>query len=216
MRMCQLLQLTVVLVGLCQAHSAPPTTVSHNAGMVPVAQVRMLSLGLAHLLQGVKESAKWLEQQGEQVEAELDGAVRGVESLRKQNFQAGRTRRQVRKDLQILRARGDRLWRTVKDLQKGLEDLELEHGDIQQQMDRIFQQMKSLSEPRSRGKSQLDISSVKDVIAKQARQLNSLTSAVSAQDGMIDRRQKHIEHLEKQVSKRLPAALRAESDSDTV
>ncbi|XP_034565455.1 uncharacterized protein LOC117831078 isoform X2 [Notolabrus celidotus] len=176
----------------------------------------MLSLGLAHLLQGVKENARRLEQQGEQVVAELDGTTKSVESLRKQSLQAGRTRRQVRKDLQILRARGDRLWRTVRDLQKGLEDLETEQGTMQQRMNRVLQQVKTLSEPRSGRRTELDISSVKVVMAKQARQLASLTSAVSAQDRMIDRRQKHIDHLEKQASKRLPAALRAESDSDSV
>uniref|UniRef100_UPI0037E950ED angiopoietin-related protein 3-like n=1 Tax=Semicossyphus pulcher TaxID=241346 RepID=UPI0037E950ED len=216
MRMSRVLQLSVLLLGLCQAHSAPSTSTSQEAGAVPIAQLKMLSLGLTHLLQGVKDNAKWLEEQGQQVEAELDGATEGLESLQKQHLQAGRTRRQVRKDLQILRARGDRLWRTVKDLQKGLEDLETEQGATQQRMNGILQRVESLSEPRSGGQTGLDIASVKVIMDKQAQRLASLTSVVSVQDRMIDRRQQHIEHLEKQVSKRLPAALRADSDSDRV
>ncbi|KAM6975676.1 uncharacterized protein LKV04_014991 [Tautogolabrus adspersus] len=196
-----LLLLVVLLVGLCQTHPASTHSTSPASGVVPVAQVRMLSLGLTHLLQGVEENAKRLEQQGEQVEAELDGVTKSVESLRKQSLQAGRTRRQARKDLQILRARGDQLWRAVKDLQKGMEDLQMEQGAMQQRMSQILQRVKSLSEPRPGGQTQLDMGSVKVFMDKQARQLASLTSAVSAQERMIDRRQKHIDHLEKQVSK---------------
>ncbi|KAF1377257.1 hypothetical protein PFLUV_G00198810 [Perca fluviatilis] len=61
-----------------------------GAGEVPVAQLRMLSLGLALLLQGVEENAEQLEQQAEQVAVELDGATKSLESLRK----AGHTHKQ--------------------------------------------------------------------------------------------------------------------------
>ncbi|XP_044030926.1 uncharacterized protein LOC122865941 [Siniperca chuatsi] len=219
MRVSRVLQLSVLLLGLCQAHRAPPPgdpSTSQEAGEVPVSLLRMLSLGLAHLLQGAEENAERLEQQGEQVAAELDGATKSLESLRKQSLRAGRTHRQVRKDLQILSARGDRLWRTVRDLQKGLEDLEAEQGALQHRMNRILQREKSLTEPRSGGQTQLDISSMKVIIDKQARRLASLTAEVSARDRMIDRGLQHIEHLEKQVSDSLPAALRADSDSDCV
>lgn len=94
-----MLQLSVLLVGLCQAHPTPPPgdpPTSQEVGEVPTSQLRMLSLGLAHLLQGVEENAKRLEQQGEQVAAELDGATKSLESLRKQSLQVGRTHRQVR------------------------------------------------------------------------------------------------------------------------
>lgn len=94
-----MLQLSVLLVGLCQAHRAPPPggpSTSQGAGVVPVSQLRMLSLGLAHLLQGVEENAQQLEQQGGQVAAELDGATKSLESLLKQSLKAGRTHRQVR------------------------------------------------------------------------------------------------------------------------
>lgn len=104
MRVSQVLRLSVLLVGLCQAHRAPPPSdpsTSQEAGEVPVAQLRMLSLGLAHLLQGVEENAGRLEKQGEQVAAELDGAMKSLESLLKQSSQAGRTHRQVRKNYQV-------------------------------------------------------------------------------------------------------------------
>ncbi|KAI3361642.1 hypothetical protein L3Q82_002007 [Scortum barcoo] len=164
----RVLQLSVLLVGLCQAHRAPPPndpSTAQEAGWVPVSQLRMLSLGLGHLLQGVQENAKRLEQQGEQVAAELDGATKSLEGLRKQSLQAGRTNRQVRKDLQILSARGDRLWRAAKDLQKGLEDLETEQGTLQHRMNRIIQRVKNLTEPRSGGQPRFDISSVKPTAA---------------------------------------------------
>lgn len=61
-----------------------------------MSQLRMLSLGLAHLLHGVAENAKQMEQQGQQVSAELNGAAKSLESLRKQSLQAGRTHKQVR------------------------------------------------------------------------------------------------------------------------
>lgn len=96
----RLLRLSVVLVGLCQAHRDPPpdTVSTSETGGVPTSQQRMLSLGLAHLLQGVAENAEQLEQQREQVSAELEGATKSLESLRKQSFQAGRVHRQVRKN----------------------------------------------------------------------------------------------------------------------
>ncbi|KAM8744394.1 uncharacterized protein AB9X84_018375 isoform 1-T2 [Acanthopagrus schlegelii] len=203
MRVSWVLHLSVLLVGLCQAHQAPPPgdpSTSQKAGEVPVAQLRMLSLGLAHLLQGVEENAERLERQGEQVAAELDGAMKSLESLLKQSSQAGRTHRQVRKDLQMMAARGDRLWRAARDLQKGLEDLEAEQGATQQRMNRIVQKVKSLTEPRTAGQTQLHVSSMKAVVDKQARRLASLTSLVSAQDRLLDRRLQYIDHLEKQVS----------------
>ena len=67
---------------------------------------------------------------------------------------------QVRKDLQIMDARGDRLWRAARDLQKGLEDLEAEQGATQQRMNRIVQKVKSLTEPRTAGQTQLHVSSM--------------------------------------------------------
>ncbi|XP_031711498.1 uncharacterized protein LOC116388044 [Anarrhichthys ocellatus] len=215
MRVSRALRLSFLLVGLCQAHRAPPRGVpstSQEAGEVPVGQLRMLSLGLAHLLQGLVESAEQLERQGEQVAAELDGAVESLESLRKQSLQAGRTHRQVRKDLQTLSARRDRLWRAARDLQKGLVDLEREQGAMQHRTDRILQKVKSLTNPRSGDQTQLHIGSVKFIIDKQARWLASLSSEVSARDRMIDRSMRHINHLEKRVSK----SLRADSGSDRV
>lgn len=90
-----MLQLSVFLIGLCQAHRATPPgdpSTSQEAGEVAVSQLRMLSLGLAHLLQGVEENAKRLEQQGEQVAAELDRATKQA------SLQRGRTHRQVREN----------------------------------------------------------------------------------------------------------------------
>ncbi|XP_040915292.1 uncharacterized protein LOC121195721 isoform X1 [Toxotes jaculatrix] len=208
MRVSRVLQVSTLLLVLFQVHHALPTddaSTSQEAGMVPVSQLRMLSLGLAHLLHGVEENAEQLEQQGEQVAADLDGATRSLESLHKRSLQTGRTHRQcavlqVRKDLQMVSARGDRQWRVVKELQKGLEDLETEQKSMQCRMNRILQTVKSLTEPRSRGQSQLDISSIKVIMDKQAKRLSSLTSKVSAQDRLINRRLQRIEHLEKLLS----------------
>nr|XP_046230763.1 uncharacterized protein LOC124051434 [Scatophagus argus] len=200
MKVSQVLQLSILVVGLCQAHRAPPPadpSTSQEEGEVTVSQLRMLSLGLAHLLQGLDENAKRLEQQGDLVEEELDKVTRSLESLCKHSLQARRTHRQVRKDLQILSARGDRLWGAVRDLQEGLEDLETEQGATQHRINRILQRLKGLTEPSLEG--QLDVSSVKVIIDKQARRLASLTSEVSARDRLIDRRWQYIDRLEKEV-----------------
>ncbi|XP_029300801.1 uncharacterized protein LOC115016868 [Cottoperca gobio] len=202
----RVLQLSVLLVGLCQAHRAPPSSSSQEAGEVPVSQLRMLALGMAHLLQGVEENTEQLEQRGEQVAADMDGATKSLESLRKQSLQAGRTHKQVRKDLQILSARVDRLWKAAKDLQRGLEDEAMEQGAMQLRMNRILQKVKILTDPKSGGQTQLNVGYMKVIMDKQARRLASLSSAVSARDRMIDRRLRHIDHLEKKVSKSLPAA----------
>lgn len=58
-------------------------------------------------------------------------------------------------------ARGDRLRRAVRDLQKGMEELETEQEAMRQQMNRILQGVKSLSEPRSEGRRQLNIRAMK-------------------------------------------------------
>ncbi|XP_034457850.1 uncharacterized protein LOC117771514 [Hippoglossus hippoglossus] len=224
MRVRQVLQLLVLLVGVCPAHHAllaEEASTSWEAGEVPLSQMRMLSLGLAHLLHGVEENAGQLERRGEQAAAELDGVTRSVETLHKQSLQAGRTHRQARKDLQILSARGDRLWRTVKELQKLLEDLETEQRTSQHRLDRVLRRVRGLTEPGSGGRAQPDVSSMKVVVDKQTRRLASLTSVVSARDKLIDRRLQRIEHLEKharnlRASDGVPAALRPDSDSDCV
>lgn len=67
----------------------------------------------------------------------------------------------MRKDLQILSARGDGLWRAVRDLQKGLEDLETEQGATQLRMNQILQRVKSLVEPSAAFQTQLDVNALK-------------------------------------------------------
>lgn len=93
----RVLQLSALLLGLCEAHGASPAGNHFPSQKVPVSHLRMLTLGLAHLLQGVEENVQRLEQEGELVGAELDGATKSLESLRTQNIQTGRTHRQVRK-----------------------------------------------------------------------------------------------------------------------
>ncbi|XP_006803534.1 uncharacterized protein LOC102787905 [Neolamprologus brichardi] len=194
MRVSQVLQLSTLLVGLHHVWCSPAL------GQVPVSQVKMLSLGLAHLLEEVTENVERLEQHGEMMGREMDGATKRLESLRKKNIQVGRTHKQVRKVLQTLSARRDRQWRTVRDLQKESEDLETEKAAMQRRMNRILQSMRSLTEARSGGGACTGISSMKVLVDKQARRLASLTSEVSAWERMIDRRQQYIEHLEKQLS----------------
>ncbi|CAB1455453.1 unnamed protein product [Pleuronectes platessa] len=185
--------------------------------------MRMLSLGLAHLLHGVEENAGQLERAGGQAAAELDGVIRTVETLHKQSLQAGRTHRQARKDLQILSARGDRLWRTVKELQKLLEDVETDQRTEQHRLDRVLRRVRGLTGPGPGpgARVQPDVSSMKDIVDKQTRRLAGLTSVVSARDKLIDRRLQRIEHLEKharnlRASDSVPAAPRPDSDSDRV
>ncbi|TNN34166.1 Phosphatidylinositol 4-phosphate 5-kinase type-1 beta [Liparis tanakae] len=195
--------LPFLLVGLCQARRALPP--APGAGEVPASQLRMLSLGLARLMQGLLENAEQLERRGEQEGAELDGAAENLENLHKQSSQAGRTHRQVRKDLQIMSARGDRLWRSSRDLQKVLEDLDREQRPTRRRGNRILQKAKSLTEPRSRGQTGLHADSIQSVMEEQARRLDRLTSEVTARDRTIGRRLRHIAHLERQPT---PAALK--------
>ncbi|XP_035464515.1 uncharacterized protein LOC118285168 [Scophthalmus maximus] len=197
MRASRVLQLSAWLAGVCAAlcHALP----TEEAGEVPASQLRMLSLGLAHLLHGVEENAGQLERRGEQAAAELDGVARSLEGLTKQSSQAGRTHRQVRKDLQILSARGDRLRRTVRELQEVLQDLDTEQRATQQRLDRLVHRVQSLTGPRSRGQAPAHSDSTKVLVGKQARRLASLTSEVSARDKVINRRLQRIRHLEKHV-----------------
>lgn len=95
----RVLQLSVFLVGLWQqANSAAlpgrPSAPPEQAG-VPVPHLRMLSLGLNHLLQGVKEHSISLEKRGQQGALQLEQATKHVEELSKQSLQTGRTHRQV-------------------------------------------------------------------------------------------------------------------------
>lgn len=89
MRVSQVLQLSTLLVGLHHVWCSPAL------GQVPVSQVKMLSLGLAHLLEEVTENVERLEQHGEMMGREMDGAMKRLESLRKKNIQVGRTHKQV-------------------------------------------------------------------------------------------------------------------------
>lgn len=55
---------------------------------------------------------------------------------------------QVRKEQQILRAGGDRLWKTLGDLQVGLEELKSEQAAMRQRMGQMFHRASSLPELR--------------------------------------------------------------------
>ncbi|KAG7498656.1 hypothetical protein JOB18_016860 [Solea senegalensis] len=191
--------LLLMMMGICPCSSSGEgSSSSREAGDVPLSQLRMLSLGLAHLLRSVEENSRQLELQGEQAAAELDGATKSLDNVLKQRLQTGRTHRQARKDLQMLSARGDRLWRTVKELQSGLDDVDTEQRNLQHRTNRVLQALKTLTqEPRSRG--QLDFSSMKVIVDKQAQRLAGLSSQLSARDRLMDRRQLRIEHLEKHV-----------------
>lgn len=68
---------------------------------------------------------------------------------------------QVRKDLQVLSARKDRLWRAARDLQKEYEDLETEQETMQRRMNRILQRVKCLDQLRSGGRVPTDFGSMK-------------------------------------------------------
>ncbi|XP_029025451.1 uncharacterized protein LOC114867176 [Betta splendens] len=191
------LVLHVFLVGLCQAHPPPDRTKQTDG--VPVSQLRMLSLGLARLLHGVAETAAQMERQAEHVLAGLDRATNSLESLRKQSLQAGRTHKQVRTDLQIFSAKGDSLQRTVRDLQERLEDLEKEQGTMQYWTNWIHDKVRSLTQPGSAAQAQINTNSIKNIMDKQAKWLDSLTSEVSARDRLINRRLRLIKQLEKRV-----------------
>ncbi|XP_047425946.1 uncharacterized protein LOC124996714 [Mugil cephalus] len=197
-----LLPLSVLVTALGQAQNArPPGDGSgRGAGEVPMSQLRMLSLGLTHLLQGVEDNVERLERQGERDSAELSEATRSLDGLRKQSVHTGRAHRQVRKDVQMLSARKDRLWRAVRDLQKEYEDLEAAQEAMQRRMSRVLRRVKCLNELRSGGRAPSDLSSMKVLLNKQAQRLASLTSEVLARERMIDRRLQHIEHLEKQLA----------------
>lgn len=93
------LQVWVFLVGLWQqAHCATlpgrPSAPPEGAG-VPVPHLRMLSLGLDHLLKGVEGHSRTLEKRGQQGAQELEQATKHLEELSKQSLQTGRTHRQV-------------------------------------------------------------------------------------------------------------------------
>ncbi|XP_029986237.1 uncharacterized protein LOC115416564 [Sphaeramia orbicularis] len=195
--------LSVLLVGVRLSLQDP--------SQVPVSQLRTLSLGLAHLLQGVDENARRLERQGQRAAMELEGVATGLENLRKQNVQRGRTHRQVRKELQVHVAQGDWLWRTVRDLQRLLQDLETEQDAMQTRLDRILQEVTSLTQNGSTGR--IDHGAVKLIMDKQARRLASLTSEVSARDRLINRRRQLIEHLEKQVCDVHPVVFRSDASN---
>ncbi|KAM4634675.1 uncharacterized protein ACJ7VT_002656 [Polymixia lowei] len=201
MRVSRAAQLSVLLVGLCLVRRTSPsgrTSSTEGTGQVPAAHLKMLSLGLAHLLQGVEENSGRLGRQGARVAAELEGATGAAEALRKQSLQAGRTHRQVRKDLQMLSARGDRLEKVVRDLEHGLGELVAEQGALEDRVSQILQRVET--EPVSGSEPPLNMSLMKVIVDKQARRLANLASEVIARDRTIDRRLQHIEHLEKQVS----------------
>ncbi|KAF3848784.1 hypothetical protein F7725_015281, partial [Dissostichus mawsoni] len=146
MRVTRVLQLSVLLLGLCQAQRAPPPSTSEEAGGVPVSQVRMLALGLAHLLQGVEENARQLEQRG----AGGGRAGRGHEEPGEpqEAESKGRTESQAGEEGPAdPEGPGDRLWKAARDLQKVLEDVETEQGTMQQRINRVLQRIKSLTEP---------------------------------------------------------------------
>lgn len=56
---------------------------------------------------------------------------------------------QVRKEQQVQRAGGDRLWRTISDLQVGLDELKSEQGAMSLRMSQIFHRASGLADLRS-------------------------------------------------------------------
>ncbi|KAM9735029.1 uncharacterized protein ACNS7B_014392 [Menidia menidia] len=66
------------------------------------------------------------------------------------------------KDMQIWNARRDSLWREVITLQKERDDLESQQGALQLQMNLVMHSVKFLTELKSRGWTQLDISTMEE------------------------------------------------------
>lgn len=195
------LQLWVFLVGLWQqAHCATlpgrPSAPPEGAG-VPVPHLRMLSLGLDHLLKGVEGHSRTLEKRGQQGAQELEQAAKHLEELSKQSLQTGRTHRQVRKEQQVQRAGGDRLWRTISDLQVGLDELKSEQGAMRQRMSQIFHRASGLADLRS---AEPSLRTLRPKVEEVKQRLAALSALLSAERRLLKERRRDIDALEKEVS----------------
>ncbi|XP_062334424.1 uncharacterized protein LOC134034091 isoform X1 [Osmerus eperlanus] len=205
MKVSRVLQLIVWVVGLCLAQQVPPQSSpgsrERGGGQVPMPQLKVLSAGLVHLLQGLQESQGYVEKHVEQVTGELEGTERDVERLRELGVQAGRAHRRVRADLQFLRAQGDRLERATRDLQLELGATEAERRGLELRVSRVLERVKNAAEPISAADSLVDMSLLKVILETQSGRLADLALEVRNQDVMIDRNLQHIVDLEQQVSR---------------
>ena len=165
MKVSRVLQLIVWVVGLCLAQQVPPQSSpgsrERGGGQVPLPQLKVLSAGLVHLLQGLQESRGYVEKHVEQVTGELEGTEQDVERLRELGVQAGRTHRRVRADLQVLKAQGDRLERATRDLQLELGAREAERRGLELRVSRVLERVKNAAEPVSAADSLVDMSLLK-------------------------------------------------------
>ncbi|XP_062334425.1 uncharacterized protein LOC134034091 isoform X2 [Osmerus eperlanus] len=201
MKVSRVLQLIVWVVGLCLAQQVPPQSSpgsrERGGGQVPMPQLKVLSAGLVHLLQGLQESQGYVEKHVEQVTGELEGTERDVERLRELGVQAGRAHRRVRADLQFLRAQGDRLERATRDLQLELGATEAERRGLELRVSRVLERVKNAAEPISAADSLTE----QVILETQSGRLADLALEVRNQDVMIDRNLQHIVDLEQQVSR---------------
>ncbi|KAG9354039.1 hypothetical protein JZ751_012163 [Albula glossodonta] len=194
MRVRCVLQLCLCLNGLSAARPAHPTH-----GLVPATQVDVLSRGLLHLLTGVEENDRYLETQGRQMSQELRRHARQLSQLRRRMGLVDKCWAEVRKELQVLAARGEGLQRGARKLQ------DLTNRDtMKHRLNRIQEIVQVLTAPGLAEDRPINITLLQTVMEAQSKRLAALTLEVMVQDGLVKQQDQRLAKLQVSDTKEEP------------
>ncbi|XP_036451282.1 uncharacterized protein LOC118824923 [Colossoma macropomum] len=192
----------IFLFGPCMAghfHRTNATTSEGHRHLEP-SQLELLSLGQKQLLSDLDESTGRLVRQDSVVSVELDRQMQALEEVRRRGKKVGRMKAQVKADLQLLTARGERLQTAAWRLRDELGALKTSQNGAVQRIKKVLAIVLLLSGSAAKAHSPVNIAQLKEMMDSQSRRLSKLSLELTTHDELMVKRQKEITDLEQQVS----------------
>ncbi|XP_072515323.1 uncharacterized protein [Salminus brasiliensis] len=203
MKLQHLLWITIFMPGPCMAGNVNRTGARTSSKVHPhpeTSQLELLSLGQKQLFSDLGESARQLAEQDSLVALELAKQMRALKEIRRRRKEVVRAGTQVRADLQLFTARGERLQTAAWRLRNELGALKASQDGAVGRMRKILAIVLLLSGSASQTHSPVNITQLKTMVDSQSRRLSSLSMELTNQDEVMEERQKVIADLEEQVS----------------
>ncbi|KAL6472821.1 hypothetical protein MHYP_G00190090 [Metynnis hypsauchen] len=192
----------IFLFGPCMGGRFHRTYASNSEGSrhPETSQLELLSLGQKQLLSDLDESARDLIMQDSRVALELDRQIQALEEVRRRGKKVRRMNAQVKADLQLLTARGERLQTAAWRLRDELGALKASQDGAVQQIKKVLAIVLQLSGSAPKAHSPVNITQLKEMMDSQSRRLSKLSLELTTHDELMVKRQKDIIDLEQQVS----------------
>ncbi|KAI4882729.1 hypothetical protein NFI96_028529 [Prochilodus magdalenae] len=191
--------LWIVLSGSCTTRSFHRTKASQGRRHPEASQLELLSMGQKQLLSDLHMNVDHLVKQDSLLGLELDRHMQALEEIRRAGKKVRRVNVQVRADLQLLTARGERLQTAAWRLRNELGALNASRDVSVERIRKVLAIVLMLSGSASQAHSPVNITRLKEMLDSQSRRLSDLSLELTTQDELMVKRQKDITDLELQV-----------------